>query len=198
MLGKPFIVATHMLESMREHTRATRAEVSDVATAAFDGADAVMLSAESATGKYPIETVLTMRQVLLAAEHAEFFRGVPTFSWQPLAVASDYALGQMVHTLWESHALDAVVVPFSSQLMTVIMHHRPEVPLFVAVANERAARQTLFFWSAEPFFADDAQGTFAPRAIAHLRKKRLLTHGARVAVITKVPGQGWNFWYNAV
>ena len=189
-LGKPFIVETHMLESMRLHPRATRAEVSDVATAVFDGADAVMLSAESATGAYPVDAVQTMHSVIATAEasfYAEAF--LPSL---PDDTAT-HMCGPLLALLAQHQWVDAIVVPYS--LAPALLAHRPHVPCFVAVAQEQQARQALFLWGAQTVLVDIAPATFVARAKAILRRTKRIPHNARVAFIVPDGVTGWTLQY---
>ncbi|HET8576297.1 MAG TPA: pyruvate kinase [Methylomirabilota bacterium] len=145
-LGKvPVIVATQMLESMVSHTRPTRAEVSDVATAIFDGADAIMLSAETATGQHPVETVEVMARI---AERAE--RAVPsTFSRRqrpeaygfPEAVAE--AACQAARLL---HARAIVAFTQSGFTARLISQDRPDVPIIALTPFAEVQRRLGLFW----------------------------------------------------
>jgi pyruvate kinase len=145
-LGKvPVIVATQMLESMVSHLRPTRAEVTDVATAIFDGADAIMLSAETATGRYPVETVEMMSRIALRAEQAMPAAGLgrvrPEAYGFPEAVAE--AACQSARLL---HARAIVAFTQSGFTARLISQDRPEVPIIALTPFSAVQRRLGLFW----------------------------------------------------
>ena len=141
----PVIVATQMLESMVEHTRPTRAEVSDVATAIFDGADAIMLSAETATGRFPVETVQVMARIAERAERAaplgSAARARPEAYGFPEAVAD--AACQAAQLL---HAKAIVAFTHSGFSARLISQDRPEVPIIALTPYSEVQRRLGLFW----------------------------------------------------
>lgn len=143
----PVIIATQMLESMVEHPRPTRAEASDVANAILDGTDAVMLSAETATGRYPVEAVEMMVRIALKAE--------PYLRLQPLpqgdekgfpVVASDTAC-RAARSL---HAKAIVVFTESGLTARLISQDRPEVPILALTPSEGSRRRMALYWGIVP------------------------------------------------
>ena len=145
-LGKvPVIVATQMLESMVDHVRPTRAEVSDVATAIFDGADAIMLSAETATGQFPVETVDTMARIAERAERAMPAAGLrlprPEAYGFPEAVAE--AACQAARLL---HAKAIVAFTQSGFTARLISQDRPAVPIVALTPFPEVQRRLGLFW----------------------------------------------------
>lgn len=142
----PVIVATQMLESMVEHPRPTRAEVSDVATAIFDGADAVMLSAETATGAHPVEAVELMARI---AERAE--RSVPQPSEEPRRRAEAYGFPEAVadaacHAARVLKAKAIVAFTQSGFTARLMSGDRPEVPIIALTPSEQVMRRLALFW----------------------------------------------------
>jgi len=145
-LGKvPVIVATQMLESMVNHVRPTRAEVTDVATAILDGADATMLSAETATGRYPVETVETMARIAERAERAMPTAGLtlprPEAYGFPEAVAE--AACQAARLL---HAKAIVAFTQSGFTARLISQDRPDVPIVALTPFSEVQRRLGLFW----------------------------------------------------
>src|SRR6266852_2257625 len=141
----PVIVATQMLESMVTHRRPTRAEVSDVATAIFDGADAIMLSAETATGRYPVEAVVVMARIAERAERAAPLgaasRPRPEAYGFPEAVAE--AACQAARLL---HAKVIVAFTQSGFSARLISQDRPEVPIMALTPYSEVQRRLGLFW----------------------------------------------------
>ena len=138
----PVIVATQMLESMVTHSRPTRAEVSDVATAIFDGADAIMLSAETATGRFPVETVQVMARIAeRAAPLGAASRPRPEAYGFPEAVAE--AACQAARLL---HAKAIVAFTQSGFSARLISQDRPEVPIMALTPYSEVQRRLGLFW----------------------------------------------------
>ena len=157
--GVPVIIATQMLESMRDKPSATRAEVSDVANAVFDHADAVMLSAESATGKYPVKAIETLSKVAMEAEASAF----DDIRQDELCVdKDDVSIAKQLRVALDADGVDAIVT--SSQFGDVARlanRHRPEVPIFVAAPTQREVNQLSIKWSVHPFLMKKARSSDA-------------------------------------
>jgi pyruvate kinase len=145
--GKPVIVATQMLESMISSPVPTRAEASDVATAVYDGADAVMLSAESASGQHPLEAVEIMDRIIREVEHDEHYRTLTDAQHsEPQATAADaimYSLRAAAHIV---SASATVIYTHSGSSSIRASRERPEAPLLSLTPKLSTARKLALVW----------------------------------------------------
>lgn len=181
--GKPVIIATEMLDSMRTRPRPTRAEASDVANAIFGSADAVMLSGETAVGDYPVESVETMARIVRAAEGA-----APEAA--PLRIATDtpkvqLAVSAAVHELAMELEIAAIVtLTQSGATALAIARHRPATPIVAAVPIRDTARRLSLAWgvrSLELAFADDTTELLDAVTVA-VRDAGFASTGQRIAI----------------
>jgi pyruvate kinase len=157
--GKFVITATQMLESMIEHPTPTRAEVSDVANAIYDGTDAVMLSAETSVGKYPAEAAAYMVRIAREAELSINKRG-----FQDLPPAHDPTHAQIVadaayHAARTALVSAIVVFTASGSSARLVSRYRPPVPIFAITPNEAVARQLLINFGVFPVLAPEVGST---------------------------------------
>ncbi len=145
--AKPVIVATQMLESMIESPMPTRAEVSDVAVAIYEGADAVMLSAESAAGKYPIEAVTTMDSVAVEVESDPTYREIIEASRTGKKETVADAIVSAAREIAETTDIKAICC-FSESGTTALLtaRERPKVPIIALTSRERTARRLVLSW----------------------------------------------------
>jgi pyruvate kinase len=184
---RPVITATQMLESMTENPRPTRAEASDVANAIFDGSDAVMLSAETATGKYPVEAVGMMARIIEEAEASinEFARPAGT---ERLKVAETVA-ELVCHASRELHMKVIAVFTHSGFTARLISRYRPLVPI-VAFSPEVATRQRMaLLWGVTPHSIVDIKKIDALPAIAEKRlvEERMVKKGDVIGIVAGTP-----------
>lgn len=156
-LGKPVIVATQMLESMIESPSPTRAETSDVATAVYDGVDAVMLSAESASGRYPIEAVRMMARIIERVESdPRQQRLMAAVTARTDANATD-AIGAAVRVVAQTVPLSATVTYTTLGTSALrVAHERPRTPLIGLTPNAATARKLALVWGVRPVLSPDA------------------------------------------
>jgi len=188
--GKPVIVATQMLESMIESPTPTRAEVSDVANAVYDGADAVMLSAESAAGAWPEESVAMMHAIAAQVERDEGYKERVRFlETTPDATTSD-ALAHACMTIADTVPISAITV-FTSSGSTArrVARERPGTPMLVLTPSIRTARRTALLWGAHAVTTKDI-GSFE-EMIGKGRRMALrhgfATAGSKLIVLAGVP-----------
>ena len=187
--GKPVIVATQMLESMIDSPSPTRAEASDVATAVFDGADAVMLSAETAVGLFPTEAVTIMDRIICSAEkHIKSHRGDGP---QNLKVENFVynAVSHSAVSLAESVKAKAVVAFTASGNTAYRMaRERPNLLLVVMTPDEKVKRRLSLLWGAYSFFSK-VQGYEAAIEEARqiIRKQKFANNGDAIVVVAGMP-----------
>ncbi len=146
-MGKPVVVATQMLELMITSPSPTRAEVSDVATAIYDGADAIMLSAETAAGAFPVEAVTMMDSIARSVESdPDYFRRLHFTETAPDATTAD-ALAEAAGTIIQTIAADAIIC-FTASGSTArrVARERPGAPLLVLTPKREAARRMGLLW----------------------------------------------------
>jgi len=154
--GKPVVVATQMLESMVHAPTPTRAEASDVATAIYDGTDAIMLSAETAVGEYPIESVAMMDRIVWRVENDPHYRKMmEAYRYAPEATAADAitaAARQVAHTISAS-----AIVTFSSTGSTTLRcaRERPRVPVLGLTPRADTARRLALAWGVHSVKTED-------------------------------------------
>lgn len=189
-LGKPVVVATQMLESMIASPVPTRAEVSDVATAVFEGADAVMLSAESAAGQYPIEAVSTMNRIAEEVERDQVYRAVINAQRAaPEATGAD-AIAVAARDVAETLDLKAIVAWTSSGSTGLrIARERPQPPILALTPKTETARRLALAWGVHAVITEDARDVddMADRACKIANSEGFARAGQRVIIVAGVP-----------
>jgi len=188
--GKPVVVATQMLESMINSPVPTRAEVSDVATAIFEGADAVMLSAESAAGQYPVEAVSMMNRIAEEAENDPTFRGIISAQRpEPEATGAD-AIADAAQKIADTLDLAAVICWTSSGSTGLrVARERPKPPIVALSPNIATGRRLSVVWGVHCVITEDAhdQDDMVDRASRIAFKEGFAKAGQRVIIVAGVP-----------
>jgi pyruvate kinase len=187
---KPVIVATQMLDSMVSAPTPTRAEASDVATAIYDGADAVMLSAESATGRYPREAVEMMDRIIQSTEQHKLYRSIIEASkpgeeqTAPHAVAAAAAdLAEVLHS--------PAVVAFTSSGTTAarIARKRPSVPILAVTPDQNVSRRLCLLWGAHSVLSEDVHSyeEMVNRAAETAKSEEFARPTDQIVVVAGIP-----------
>lgn len=190
IVGKPVITATQMLESMIANPRPTRAEVTDIANAIFDGTDAVMLSGETAIGKHPAAAVRIMAQIAATTEatidYVEYFKRQPITLEESVPDAIAHAA---CHTSIEIGAKAIICCTRTGQTARLVAKYRPPAPIAVISPYEATLRRAALFWGTFPIpieFAPDTDTMIASAKQAVL-KSGLAQIGDRVVIIAGIP-----------
>ncbi|MBL4785059.1 MAG: pyruvate kinase [Cohaesibacteraceae bacterium] len=188
--GKPVIVATQMLESMIESPVPTRAEVSDVATAVYDGADAIMLSAESAAGSFPLEAVQTMNSIAEEVEQDQNYqRIIHSLHTEPEATGAD-AISAAARQIAETLNLAAIVCYTSSGATGLrAARERPQTPIITLSPIPETARRLSLVWGLHSVVSDDAADLddMVDRACRLSHREGFAKPGQRLIVTAGVP-----------
>src|SRR5260370_16632494 len=179
-----------MLESMISSPVPTRAEVSDVATAVFEGADAVMLSAESASGQYPCEAVATMSRIAEAVESEGIYKSIiEAQRATPEATGAD-AIAEATRDVAETLGINVICAWTSSGATGLrIARERPRSSILALTPHESVARRLAVVWGVHPIVTDDARDErdMAERACRHAYIEGFASPGERIIVVAPVP-----------
>ena len=187
--AKPVITATQMLESMIDSPRPTRAEVSDVANAVLDGSDALMLSGETAIGKYPVRTVEVMSDVIIEAERAfiENERDTQPFGDNPSTTEAVSRTASFLAA--KLNAVAIVCLTASGTTARSIARHRPNVPVYAFTDDRRILGQLALSWGTKGFYLPFQSDTDKGIALVHdvLREQQLAQTGEIVILTAGMP-----------
>jgi pyruvate kinase len=189
-LRVPVITATQMLESMTVHPRPTRAEASDVANAVFDGTDALMLSAETASGSFPVESVRMMARIICAAEAAMDAGGWRRRTPTEETLGVPEAICESVAHMTAELKLKAIAVfTQSGSSARLISKHRPRVPVYAFSPFLAVLRRTTLYWGVRPVHMHRVHSTdsMVEGAASRLRSLGVVQPGDLVAVIAGTP-----------
>ena len=187
-MGKPVITATQMLDSMEENPRPTRAEVSDVANAVFDGTDATMLSGESANGDWPVEAVSTMARIDVKAENNLDLFGTETFNFDKSDVTE--TIGSAVAQAAKDLDIKVIVAATSSGYTArMISKYRPNADILALTFDERTERGLMVNWGVQPYVVDKPADTDEMFALAAKMAVELgfAKSGDKIIVVAGVP-----------
>jgi pyruvate kinase len=189
-MGKPVVVATQMLESMITSPVPTRAEVSDVGTAVFEGADAVMLSAESAAGQFPLEAVSTMSRIAEEIEADENYAVIIAGQrGEPEHTGAD-AIAAAARQIAETIDLKAIVAwTLSGSTAMRIARERPLTPILVLTPKPQTARRLTLVWGVHPVIREDIHDVteMAETGAGAALREGFAIPGQRVILVAGVP-----------
>ena len=191
LAGKPVVVATQMLESMIEAPVPTRAEVSDIANAVYMGADAVMLSAETAVGKYPIKAVETMRRVILQTQEDDDYPNqlatlkLPLDCTIPCAITS--SMRRMIHSLDRPACI--ATCSTSGQTTLRAARERALVPILGMTMDEKVANRLGLVWGVIPVLCPKFKeiSQIAPMAMKVAKSKGLARKNDQIIITAGIP-----------
>ena len=188
--GKPVVVATQMLESMIQAAAPTRAEASDVATAVYDGADALMLSAESAAGDYPVESVAMMNRIIERVERDPAYRVfIESQHYDPEATPADAITAAARQVAETVHA--AAVVSYTTSGSTALRaaRERPTVPILALTPEHATARRLAILWGVHSLHTVDATDfqEMVDIACNAAREQEFARLGDRIVITAGVP-----------
>ena len=189
LAAKPVIVATQMLDSMQNNPRPTRAEVSDVANAVIDHTDAVMLSNETATGRYPVETVAMMSSIILETEKS-IYDNLEIGQYIKKKKKVDEVVSEMSRMLAEEVGAKLILAAsITGETAKLISRHRPELPIVVVTNNERTMRQLNLSWGVRSFILPPCHTIeeLIVRSMVYLKKEKLVKKGDEIIVVSGEP-----------
>ena len=187
---KPVITATQMLDSMMRNPRPTRAEVTDVANAVYDGTDAVMLSGETAAGKYPVEALKMMAHIVESTEKHYDYTGYLKHTKMHRMKDATSALGYATVTTANNLNAKCIITPTVSGATTrVVSKFKPKMDVIGVSPNESALRRMQIFWGVRPLksFEVDSTEDICNGAIAHALAKQYVEVGDTVILTAGIP-----------
>ncbi|TNC14504.1 pyruvate kinase [Methylobacterium terricola] len=187
---KPVIVATQMLDSMVGAPAPTRAEASDVATAIYDGADAVMLSAESATGKYPVEAVSMMDRIIRSVEGHKLYHSIVAASDPGEEETPPHAVATATATLAEAlHAKAIVTYTESGTTAARVARKRPASPILALTPNLATARRLCLLWGAHSVQTEDVNSyeEMVAKAAQHAQAEEFAHSNDHIVIAAGIP-----------
>ena len=190
IIGRPVITATQMLESMIENPRPTRAEASDVANAIIDGTDAVMLSAETATGAYPRLAVQAMRRIISEIEQHPFKRARDGYVGPEIVATTEETIAAATDTAQRMLGAPIIIVFTKSGFSArIVSAHRPQVPILALTDEPRTFSQLALVWGVIPQIVPHCATyeAMVARAREVVLSRGLAKEGDRVLVTAGVP-----------
>jgi pyruvate kinase len=188
--GKPVVIATQMLESMIVSPVPTRAEVSDVATAVFDGADAVMLSAESAVGKYPAEAITVMDRIGVEVEHDPSYDAIIHATRTAPEATSHDAIAQAAHAVGDTLKVAAIVCYTATGSTALrVARERPSQPVLALSPVQATVRRLAVAWGMHCVLTSDpvSMSDVADKACRVSREEGFAKVGERIIITAGVP-----------
>ena len=188
--GKPVITATQMLDSMMRNPRPTRAEVSDVANAVFDGTGCVMLSGETAGGKYPVESLTAMVGIVTEAEQSiDYWRRFQKQRITPASNINDAITHTCCLTAMDLNATAILAATSSGRTARMICRFRPACPVAALTMHEKVRRQLAICWGVIPFLTGEVNSTDRIFSLSAevARKEGLVRNGDTVVITAGVP-----------
>lgn len=188
--GKPVITATQMLDSMMRNPRPTRAEVNDVANAILDGSDAIMLSGETAAGKYPVESVKTMRNIALRTEASLDYREILHLKALDKEYTTTNAISRATCTIAEDLGASAILTATSSgNTAKSVSKFRPKAPIIAATTSRKVMRKLSLTWGVHPTLASKRTSTdeVIDMAIHSALEKEYIKEGDLIVITAGIP-----------
>jgi len=188
-LTKPVIVATQMLDSMQNSRRPTRAEISDVANAVIDNADALMLSGETAVGKFPVETVKTMSDIIIATEESSKSESHHLSEFFTHKSVSRAIAGMSGALALQIGAKAIFVASATGRTGRLVSHVRPTLPVYAAVESDRALHELCLSWGIKPFLLTNQTSVegLISSFLNYIKNNKVAAKGDHIVIITGEP-----------
>lgn len=190
LLGKPVITATQMLDSMIRNPRPTRAEVTDVANAIYDGTDAIMLSGETAAGKYPVESIETMARISKRIEGTLDYESILKNRQDHREVTITNAISYATCAVARDVQAQAVITSTTSGYTArAVSSYRPESPIIASVSQEYVSRQLSLVWGVTSILVEEVDSTdeMFEQAVKTALDENLIEAGDKVVITAGVP-----------